>query len=226
LARLTWLGHSFFKIETERARVLVDPWVSNPLFPRGYEVGDFDLVVITHGHGDHLGEAVPLLKSNKKAKAVCVYELGIALEEQGVERSQVLSGNIGGPIRTHVEGVEVVLTPAAHSSGSGVATGAIIITPEIRVYHAGDTGLTYDMSLYADIYKPEVFLVPIGGHYTMDPYQAAVAVKLVKPKVAIPMHYGTFPVLYGKPEEFERYVRELSPSTAVRVLQPGETLEL
>lgn len=225
MVSLTWLGHSFFHIKINGRGILIDPWVSNPLYPRGYTIDDYDLIVVTHAHGDHLGEAQYLLKKNRKAKIVSVYEIGQELERQGIEGSQMIAGNIGGPIETHLEDVKVVLTPASHSSEPGTATGAIIMTPLIKIYHAGDTGITADMGVYADIYRPEIFLVPIGGHFTMDPLQAAYAVKMVKPRIAIPMHYGTFPLLYGRPEKFVEHVKELCPETEVKVLRPGETLE-
>lgn len=226
MVKITWLGHSFFHIKTGNVDILIDPWLSNPLFPNGYRIDKYDLIVVTHAHGDHLGESVSLLKKNKNAKIVCIYEVGLVLEKQGVISSQIIAGNIGGPIYTHIDNIKVVLTPAAHSSEYGVPTGAIIITPDKTIYHAGDTGITTDMSIYAEIYKPDIFLVPIGGHFTMDPIQAAYAVKLVKPKIAIPMHYGSFPVLYGKPEDFEKLTKELVPETVVKILNPGETIEV
>ncbi|MCC6010086.1 MAG: metal-dependent hydrolase [Fervidicoccaceae archaeon] len=226
MVKITWLGHSFFHIKTRSTDILIDPWLSNPLFPSGYRLDKYDVIIVTHAHGDHIGESVSLLKKNKNAKIVCIYEVGLALEKQGISSSQIIAGNIGGPIHTHISDVKVVFTPATHSSEYGVATGAIIITPDKTVYHAGDTGITADMSIYAEIYKPDIFLVPIGGHYTMDPLQAAYAVRLVKPRIAIPMHYGSFPVLYGKPEDFEKLTREIAAGTEVRILRPGETIEV
>lgn len=220
--RIVWLGHSFFEIRTTEAAVLIDPWLSNPMFPGGFEVKDYDLVVVTHAHGDHVGEAVELLRKNRRARFVGVYELARALEEKGVDPQQLIGANIGGPVDPGLGGLRVVLTPAAHSSEVGIATGVILLSREATVYHAGDTGLTKDMEVYAEVYRPDIYLVPIGGHYTMDALQAAYSVRMVRPKVAIPMHYGTFPVLYGQPEEFREYVTRLYPETRVVELRPGE----
>jgi len=227
MAKITWLGHSTFLLEIDGAKILVDPWITNPLKPETQpDLGDVDLIVVTHGHSDHLGETVELMKNSKKAKLVAIFEIANHVQQQGIEADRVIGGNIGGPINTGVKGIRVALTPATHSSTVGFPTGAVIIGKEATVYHAGDTGVMMDMQLIGEIYQPDVALLPIGGHFTMDPKEAAYAVKLLKPKIAIPMHYGSFPVLYGKPEEFETEVKRLQPETKVVILKPGESYTL
>jgi L-ascorbate metabolism protein UlaG (beta-lactamase superfamily) len=154
---------------------------------------------------------------------VAIFELANYIGEKMGDPGRAIGGNMGGPM--HVDGLKIALVPATHSSPYGAPTGVVIISGEGTVYHAGDTGVTMDMALVGEIYKPDIALLPIGGHFTMDPVEAAKAVELIKPKVAIPMHYKTFPVLYGTPEEFERLVKEKVPETKVVVLNPGEKFE-
>ncbi len=222
MVKITYYGHSAFLVELDSKRILIDPYLSNPLSPvKASEIKDIDLVVLTHGHGDHLGDAVTILKNNKNAKVVAIFELANYVGEQIGDPSRAIGGNIGGPML--VDGLKIALTPATHSSPYGAPTGVVIIGKEATIYHAGDTGVMMDMQLIGELYKPDIALLPIGGHFTMDPVEAAKAVELLKPKVAIPMHWGTFPVLYGKPEDFKKLVEEKTPETKVVILQPGET---
>ena len=222
MAKITFYGHSAFLVELDGKKILIDPYLSNPLSPvKPEDVKDVDLVVLTHGHGDHLGDAITILKNNKNAKIVAIYELANYVGEQIGDPGRAIGGNIGGPML--VDDLKIALTPATHSSPYGAPTGVVIIGKEATIYHAGDTGVTMDMKLIGELYKPDIALLPIGGHFTMDPVEAAKAVELIKPKVAIPMHWGTFPVLYGKPEEFKKLVEEKTPETKVIILQPGET---
>lgn len=227
MARLTYFGHAAFMLEIDGKRILIDPWLSNPLSPvKPGDVKDVDLVIVTHGHFDHIGDAAAVLKNNPKAKVVAVYELAAHVaKEAGIGEDRIVGGNIGGPMK--VDGLDIALTPATHSSsGIGVATGVVVRGSEATVYHAGDTGVFFDMKLIGEIYKPHVALLPIGGHFTMDPVEAAKAVELLRPKVAIPMHYGTFPILYGKPEEFKKLVESKCLPTEVVFVKPGESYEL
>jgi len=224
MARLTYYGHSAFMLELDGKKILIDPYLSNPLSPvKPEDITDVDLVVLTHGHGDHLGDAITILKRVKHAKAVAIFELANYVGEQIGDPSRTIGGNIGGPM--HVDGLKIALTTATHSSPYGAPTGVVIMGEEGRVYHAGDTGVHMDMMLIGEIYKPHIALLPIGGHFTMDPVEAAKAVELLKPKVAIPMHWGTFPVLYGKPEDFKKLVEEKGLGTEVVILKPGESYE-
>lgn len=225
MGKLVWLGHSCFYVVLDGKKILIDPWLTNPVAPKELpSLDDVDLVAVTHWHGDHVGEAADVLKKSKQAKLVAVYEAAQRfVEEEGVPEEKVVGCNIGGPVE--VAGVKVALTPAAHSSACGCPTGVVLIGREATIYHAGDTGVFYDMQLIGELYRPDIALLPIGGHFTMDPLQAAYAVKLIKPKVAIPMHYGTFPVLYGRPEDFAKEVQKLRPETKVVVLEPGKPYE-
>lgn len=237
MARITWYGHAAFEIQIDGRKVLVDPWLSNPKSPvKPGDVKGVDLIVITHSHFDHVGDTVSIAKNNPGAKIVAVYEVadlvaGDLARELGVgkqdlfDQGRVIGANIGGPVILKDLGLKVAFTPATHS-GAGVAAGTVIIGEKARIYHAGDTGVTLDMRLVGEIYRPDVALLPIGGHFTMDPVEAAKAVELVRPRVAIPMHYGTFPVLYGKPEEFKKRVEDKCLPTKVVILKPGESFEL
>ena len=220
-----YLGHAAFEVVVDGKKIIIDPFLTgNPkAAAKPEEITGVDLVVLTHGHGDHIGDAVTILKNNPQAKVVAIYELANYIGEQLGDPSRAVGGNMGGPML--VDGLKIALVPATHSSPYGAPTGVVIIGDEARIYHAGDTGITMDMKLVGEIYKPDIALLPIGGHFTMDPKEAAKAVELIRPKVAIPMHYGTFPVLYGKPEEFKAEVEKLCLDTKVVVLNPGEKYE-
>ncbi len=216
---IRFLGHSAFEIELDGKRIYVDPWIHNPQSPITLEdIDRADIVVITHYHGDHVGDAVDIAKKTG-ATTVGIYEIASEMESKGLE---AVGMNIGGP--AVVKGIKIVLTPAVHSSEKGSPTGVILIGKEATIYHAGDTGLFYDIALYAQLYPIDYAFVPIGGHFTMDPVQAGLFVSLFKPRFAIPMHFGTFPVLYGKAEEFAQEVSKRNIPTKVIVLKPGERI--
>jgi len=216
-----WYGHAAFEIQIDRKIVVVDPWISNPKSPirRVDELPKVDLIIVTHDHGDHLGEAVEIAKKNN-CPIVSTYELANDLSKKGVEG---IGANIGGPIK--IKDLIIILTPAMHSSTCGVPTGAIIRGEEATIYHAGDTGIFATMELIGKMYSIDIAMLPIGGHFTMGPYEAAWATKILNPKVVIPMHYQTFPVISGSPEEFEKYLKELGVSTKLVVLKPGDKYE-
>jgi len=220
--KIKWFGHAAFKIEMFGKVFLIDPWILNPVSPEkklNQVCGDF--IVMTHDHGDHVGNALEILRNCPSSKAVAIYELASYIAEELGGEQRAIGGNIGGPIDLG-EGFEVVLTPALHSSGKGAPTGVLISKLGNTVYHAGDTGLTYEMKLIGELYKPLVALLPIGGHFTMGPREAAYAAHLLNPKYVIPMHYGTFPMLRGTPEEFRRYLIEFGVAAELIVLKPGE----
>lgn len=217
---LKWLGHAAFEAEIDGLKLYFDPWITNPFSPISLkDVSKADYIFVTHDHGDHLGEAVEIAKKTG-AKIVGIFDLCEAIKDEGIE---CIDLNIGSLV--DIEGIKVALTLAFHSSKHGHPVGFVVKGKEVSVYHAGDTGLFIDMQLIGELYRPEIALLPIGGWYTMGPYEAAYAVKLIKPRIAIPMHYSTFPAIKGRPEEFKKHVEELYPSTKIIVLKPGEKIE-
>ena len=226
--KITWLGHATFRIETPGGKtVLIDPWVSgNPKCPeKKKNPAKVDVMLCTHGHGDHIGDAVAMAKKHD-AVVVAIPELCGWLESKGVKR---VSGMNKGGTQT-VGDIRVTMVHAEHSSGiedgsqmiyGGQAAGYVIeFSNGVKIYHAGDTCVFGDMAIIRDLYAPEICMLPIGDHYTMGPREAAYACKLLKPKTVIPMHYGTFPVLTGTPAD----LRKLAPEVEVREMTPGETI--
>ncbi|MGQ9538459.1 MAG: metal-dependent hydrolase [Candidatus Bathycorpusculaceae bacterium] len=220
MARITWFGHAAFKIEIADKTVLIDPWLDgNPTSPiKASEIERADIVYVTHDHGDHLGDAVVICKRTG-ATFVSTFELGNYAEEKGVKN--VLGLNIGGYVE--VKGVKLRMVQAFHTSSRGAPTGVIVEGEDKTVYHAGDTGLFGDMRLFGELYKLDLALIPIGGYYTMGASEAAEAVKLLNPKVVIPMHYKTFPVLAQSADDFVEKVREKTRNVKVVVLNSGES---
>ncbi len=230
MLRIRWFGHAAFEIIDGDTRILVDPWLSNPLSPvKPHEYSEkVDLIVLTHAHDDHVGDTVELLRRNPEAKLAAIFELALHIQSRMGEQSgdRFIGGNIGGPMRIPGLGEKVALTPALHSSPVGAPTGALIFAGDGVVYHAGDTGLFAEMSLIGELYEPLVALLPIGGHFTMDEVQAAKAVEMLRPKYVIPMHYNTFPVIQADPGKFRSLVEKRAPGTKVVVLKPGEEVQL
>lgn len=220
MARITWFGHAAFKIEIANKTVLIDPWLDgNPTSPiKASEIERADIVYVTHDHGDHLGDAVAICKRTG-ATFVSTFELGNYAGEKGVKN--VVGLNIGGYVE--VKGVKLRMVQAFHTCSRGAPTGVIVEGEDKTVYHAGDTGLFGDMRLFGELYKLDLALIPIGGYYTMGASEAAEAVKLLNPKVVIPMHYKTFPVLAQSADDFVEKVREKTPNVKVVVLNSGES---
>ncbi|MFA4902144.1 MAG: metal-dependent hydrolase [Desulfobaccales bacterium] len=228
--KITFLGHSAFKLTGAGVNVLIDPWLSNPLLNTPVaQVGPVDVILVTHGHGDHVGETVAVAKATG-ATVVAIHELSLILAGQGAP--QVIGMNKGGTMS--VAGCKVTMTNAVHSSaveegGKLIAAGdpggfVIEFGNGFVAYHAGDTAVFKDMELIRELYHPEVAMLPIGSHYVMSPAEAALACRMLKPRWVIPMHYGTFPVLTGTAEELiERLKGE--PEITVIPLKPGETVE-
>ena len=227
---ITFLGHAAFKLTDGKINVLIDPWLSNPLLNTPVaKVGKVDVILVTHGHGDHVGETVAVAQATG-ATVVAIHELSEILAGQGVER--VIGMNKGGTVPFH--GLEVTMTQAVHSSTMEVAGrqvaagdpgGFVVKFPNgFTAYHAGDTAVFKDMELIRELYHPELAMLPIGSHYVMNPAEAALACRLLKPRWVIPMHYGTFPVLTGTPEELTRLLKD-QPDIKVIALKPGETVE-
>jgi L-ascorbate metabolism protein UlaG (beta-lactamase superfamily) len=229
---LTWLGHNSFKLLSRGARtVLLDPWVEgNPACPKELRTFDrIDVMTISHGHGDHMADAVTLGKKFKPA-IVCNYEIHLYLEKKGVANTRPM--NKGGT--QEVAGLKFTMVHAVHSSGiedgaqvvyGGEPCGYIITLEDgTRIYHAGDTAVMADMALIGELYAPEIALLPIGDVYTMGPREAAVAARLLKPRYIVPAHYGTFPALTGTPEALREEMKKLGVECEVLALRPGETL--
>ena len=219
--KIRWLGHAAFEIQGQGSDILIDPWLTNPLSPVRPEEVKPDYIVVTHDHNDHLGEAIEISKRTG-APIISVYELANYISEKG---GKSIGMNIGGPLVLK-NNLYVYLTQAFHSSTHGSPTGAIININGLSIYHAGDTGLFGDMKLFGEVYSPDVALLPIGGFFTMNPEQAAVAVQLISPRYAIPMHYNTFDIIKQDPSIFAEKVKKLRPSTEVLILKPGESRDL
>lgn len=226
--KLTWLGHSTFRIETPEGKTLVvDPWVAgNPSCPESAKsFAKIDALLATHGHFDHIADAIPLATQHK-ATVVGIYELCHWLERKGVSTTSPM--NKGGS--QSVAGVKVTMVHADHSCGildgdeiiyGGEAVGYIMeFSNGLRVYHAGDTNVFGDMAIIRELYAPHIAMLPIGDLFTMSPKEAAYAVNLLKPKTVVPMHFGTFPPLVGRPVDLQRLV----PQVEVYEMEPGVTV--
>ena len=228
---LTWLGHAAFRIDSPGGkRIYLDPWLTNPSAPEGAaDVERIDILALTHGHNDHVGETVDLCRRFSPS-VVAMNELADWLESgQGIEGASGGGMNKGGT--QEVDGIRFTMTNAVHSSGFtggsepvylGDPAGFVVeFENGTTVYFAGDTAVFSDMSLIGRIYSPDVAVLPIGDHFTMGPREAAVALELLGVRRCVPCHNGTFPVLVGSPDE----LRGLTDVELV-VPRPGETVEL
>lgn len=226
--KLTWLGHATFRMETPGGRtVLVDPWVmGNPMCPESEKkVKKVDVLLCTHGHFDHIGDAVEIARQHNPM-VVGIFELCAWLGKKGAK--QISPMNKGGTQR--VGDSRVTMVHAEHSCGiqdgdqiiyGGEACGYIIeFDNGVKIYHAGDTCVFGDMQIIRELYAPEIVMLPIGDHFTMSPREAAYACKLLKPQTVIPMHFGTFPVLTGTPAELKKLVKDAE----ILEMKPGQTI--
>lgn len=212
-----------------RDRVLIDPFLTgNPKAATTPDKVDCDIICVTHGHGDHLGDTVAIARRTG-ATIAAIVEMSDWFQKLGLK---TVGFNLGGT--TRLGDTNITMVPALHSSSinapglefSAAMPVGMVIESGRTVYHAGDTTLFGDMKLVGDLYEPDVAMLPIGGFYTMDPKQAALAVKLIRPKTVIPMHFNTFDAIKSDPEEFARLVRGQARGTKVVILKPGETFEL
>ena len=216
----TWFGHSCLEVATPGGKtILIDPWFGNPLSPRGADSVDrCDLMLVTHGHSDHMGDAVAL-GSRLRPAWPCIHEMSLWLARRLPGGSDAATGmNKGGTVDS--AGVRVTMVHADHSAGDwnaggettlylGEAAGFVVeLENGFRFYDAGDTALFGDMRLIGELHQPELAILPIGGHFTMGPREAAYAVELLGVKHVMPVHYGTYPILAGTPDELRDALAE------------------
>src|ERR1700722_4417350 len=227
---ITWLGHGTFHFRLSSGLVfLMDPWTENPKFPAGFEIDRVDAICVSHGHFDHIHDAVPLAKKFAP-EVVAIFECCNWLESKGVQNTRPM--NKGGS--QQVAGVTVTMTHAVHSCGildegkiiyGGEAAGYVVRLPDRRaIYCAGDTNVFTDMQLIERLYHPELAFLPIGDFYTMGPREAALACRMLNVKRVIPLHFGTFPALTGRPYQLAQLIKDL-PDTEVWELEPGIPVE-
>ncbi len=243
--QLLWYGQSAFKLTTPSGQVLlIDPWITNPVNVNGKadlaKLDRVDLILITHGHFDHVGSAAAIAQKTK-AKLVSTADLGQALVNYGGYPKELVGletqGNFGGELTLLNGDVKVAFIPAIHSSAiasdgspaqyAGNPGGFLISVKNGPViYHTGDTDLFQDMALIPRFGKVNLMLACIGDHFTMGPTRAAEAVKLVNPTTVIPMHFGTFPALTGTPDAFSQALKQQGVKSQLRVMKVGETLKI
>jgi L-ascorbate metabolism protein UlaG (beta-lactamase superfamily) len=244
--QLTWFGHSAFRLVTPNgAVVFIDPWLKNPVLKDAEEIlkkiDRADVICLTHGHFDHVGDAVEIAKRTK-AKLCCTFDCAVAVRNAlnfpGGEEDSGYVSHIGGTVRMFDGEMTARFVPAWHGAAvmpsndkppiyGGTPTGVVLSVQDgSTIYHTGDTDLFSDMSLVPLERPIDYMLVCMGDHYTMGPMRAARAVELVKPRVAIPMHFGTFPALTGTPEAFGDELEKRGSRTELRVMKIGETIAI
>lgn len=228
---LRWLGHSACQITSSGGKViLIDPWITgNPRCPvKKEDIARADIILVTHDHVDHIGSDIPDLVKATGAVVIVQPELAKALMQAGVSAENIIFGmgmNIGGQVE--VGGIKVTMTQAFHSSTAGSPAGYIIILEDGKtIYHSGDTGVFGDMGIFGSLYSIDLALLPIGSVFVMDPVQAAFSLTLIRPKIAVPIHYGTFPILVQDAGQFVSLAREKAPETRVEVLSPGGEISI
>lgn len=231
MVEITWLGHGTYQFRLTTGEViLVDPWIEgNPAYPAKHSFDRVDVVLITHGHFDHVHDVIPIAKKFSP-QIVAIFETARWLETKGVKN--VLGMNKGGTVS--VGPIAATMTHAIHSCGiqdgdqliyGGEAAGYVVRLPDRRaVYCAGDTNVFTDMQLIERLYHPELAFLPIGDLYTMSPREAALACRMLTVRKVIPVHFGTFPALTGRPEQLAELIRDL-PGTEVWELKPGHPVQ-
>ncbi len=228
-ASITWHGHANFQIFTPECSVIIDPFfLGNPSAVVNWNAAPApDVVLVTHLHGDHVGDAVSLCVQHKSLLGAVV---GAAdkIKAAGVPEEQIINGigfNIGGTVT--VKGVNITMTEAFHTTDAGVPTGFIITLPDgFTIYHAGDTGIFATMAVWGELYPIDLALLPVGGVFTMDARQGALAAKMLRAKAVIPMHWGTFPVLAQDTRAFQAELAKTAPGCRFVDMKPGDCVSL
>jgi L-ascorbate metabolism protein UlaG (beta-lactamase superfamily) len=233
----TWLGHAAVEVRTPGGKVILfDPWLGNPKSPRSADTQQqLDLLLVTHGHGDHMGDAVPLASRLRPAWP-CIHEMSLWLARRLPGGGDQLTGmNKGGTV--DIDGLRVTMVGADHSAGDwnagadttvylGEPVGFVVeLENGFRIYHAGDTQVFGDMALIRELFRPDLAMLPIGGHFTMDPAAAALAAELLGVQHVLPIHWGTYPALAGTPQQLVDAIAARGGTARVHAWSPGDSLD-
>jgi L-ascorbate metabolism protein UlaG (beta-lactamase superfamily) len=233
----TWLGHAAVEVRTPGGKVILfDPWLGNPKSPRSADTQQqLDLLLVTHGHGDHMGDAVPLASRLRPAWP-CIHEMSLWLARRLPGGGDQLTGmNKGGTV--DIDGLRVTMVGADHSAGDwnagadttvylGEPVGFVVeLENGFRIYHAGDTQVFGDMALIRELFRPDLAMLPIGGHFTMDPAAAALAAELLGVQHVLPIHWGTYPALAGTPQQLVDAIAARRGTAQVHPWSPGDSLD-
>ena len=225
MANLTYIGHSAFFIENSTCGILIDPFISqNPLAKFDMNNKKITDIIVTHGHGDHLGDAVPISKSTG-AVISAIFELANWCAAHGANANPVQMGGL-----LNYNWGKLRFVPAFHSNSTpdgkyaGMPTGVILEINGKKIYHCGDTCLSSEMKVIGEVYKPDIMLVPIGSHFTMDIDDAVLAAEWTGVKTVIPMHYNTFPPIQSDPQMFKTKLKDKGVECIV--LAPGEKISI